>query len=78
MPIMKNRMGAAILAGLSGEQIPLPARIFAIVDVWDALRTERPHRPAWDNEAALAYIKEQAGAHFDPQIVDVFLDQLEA
>ena len=59
--------------GLKGEEIPLSARIFAVVDVWDALTSDRPYRKAWSKEEALAYIQEQAGEHFDPQVVDAFL-----
>ena len=59
---------------LKGEKIPLAARIFAVVDVWDALRSERPYRPAWSREKALEYIADQRGTHFDPQVVDVFMD----
>jgi PAS domain S-box-containing protein/putative nucleotidyltransferase with HDIG domain len=59
--------------GLKAEEIPLPARIFAVVDVWDALTSDRPYRKAWSHEKALAYIQEQAGEHFDPQVVDAFL-----
>ena len=58
---------------LKGEEIPLAARIFAVVDVWDALTSERPYRKAWSEEATLAYIREQSGKHFDPQVVDAFL-----
>jgi putative two-component system response regulator len=58
---------------LRGEEIPLPARIFAVVDVWDAVTNDRPYRPAWTEEQALEYIKEQSGKHFDPQVVDQFL-----
>jgi len=58
---------------LKGEQIPLAARIFAVVDVWDALRSDRPYREAWPEEKALAYIQQQAGKHFDPQVVEAFL-----
>jgi len=61
---------------LKGEQIPLAARIFAIVDVWDALTSERPYRKAWTKEQAVAYIKKESGKHFDPQIVDVFLNMI--
>ncbi|MFO8036226.1 MAG: GAF domain-containing protein [Anaerolineales bacterium] len=60
--------------GLKGEHIPLPARIFAVVDVWDALISDRPYRSAWSKEKALSHIKEQSGKHFDPQIVAAFLD----
>ena len=63
--------------GLHGEDIPLSARIFAVVDVWDALTSDRPYRPAWDEERALAYIRDQAGEYFDPAVVAVFLDMME-
>lgn len=59
--------------GLKGVEIPLPARLFAVVDVWDALTSDRPYRPAWPAEKALSYIREQSGKHFDPQIVEIFL-----
>ena len=59
---------------LKSEQIPLAARIFAVVDVWDALLSERPYRPAWSREDALKYVADQRGTHFDPQVVDVFMD----
>ncbi|BAJ62040.1 HD domain-containing phosphohydrolase [Anaerolinea thermophila] len=58
---------------LKGEQIPLAARIFAVVDVWDALRSDRPYRPAWSVEKTLAFIQEHAGSHFDPRVVEVFM-----
>jgi putative two-component system response regulator len=64
--------GSGYPRGLKGDQIPLAARLFAVVDVWDALTSDRPYRRAWTNENALAYIKEQSGKHFDPQIVDLF------
>ena len=66
--------GTGYPRGLEGEQIPLEARIFAIVDVWDALRSDRPYRKTWSKEKTLAHIKEQSGKHFDPQVVDVFLE----
>jgi putative nucleotidyltransferase with HDIG domain len=59
--------------GLKGEEIPLAARIFAVVDVWDALRSDRPYRPAWPEEKAREYLRSEAGAQFDAKIVDVFL-----
>ena len=62
--------------GLKGEQIPLAARIFAIVDVWDALLSDRPYRPAWSREKALAYIRSLRGEQFDPQVTDVFLEMV--
>jgi PAS domain S-box-containing protein len=66
--------GTGYPRGLKETQIPLAARIFAVVDVWDALRSNRPYRPAWSEAQALAYLREQRGAHFDPQIVDTFLE----
>jgi putative two-component system response regulator len=57
---------------LKGEEIPLAARIFAIVDVWDALTSDRPYRPAWSKEQAMKYINEESGKHFDPHIVQLF------
>ncbi|MBI1876793.1 MAG: response regulator [Chloroflexi bacterium] len=62
--------------GLKGEQIPLAARIFSVVDVWDALRFDRPYRPGWPQEKVKEYIQEQAGKHFDPQVVPVFLKMI--
>jgi GAF domain-containing protein len=65
--------GTGYPQGLMGENIPLAARIFAIVDVWDALTSDRPYRPAWSKEKALAHITEQVGKHFDPAVVHAFL-----
>jgi HD-GYP domain-containing protein (c-di-GMP phosphodiesterase class II) len=65
--------GTGYPLGLKGEQIPLAARIFAIVDVYDALISDRPYRKAWTEEDALNYIREQSGKHFDPEVVDKFL-----
>lgn len=62
---------------LKGDQIPLAARLFAVVDVYDALTSDRPYRKAWTSEKAKEYIREQAGKHFDPKIVEVFLSLLE-
>lgn len=64
--------GTGYPRGLRGEEIPLAARIFAVVDVYDALTSDRPYRAAWPHERALAYIREQAGRHFDPRVVEVF------
>lgn len=64
--------GTGYPRGLKGEEIPPSARIFAVVDVWDALRSDRPYRKAWSFEKTLAYIEEQSGAHFDPKVVDAF------
>jgi PAS domain S-box-containing protein/putative nucleotidyltransferase with HDIG domain len=65
--------GSGYPRGLKGEQIPLTARIFAIVDVWDALTSDRPYRAAWADQEALKYIQAASGTHFDPQVVDPFL-----
>jgi len=69
--------GTGYPRGLEGEEIPLAARIFAVVDVWDALRSDRPYREAWSDEEALVYIREQAGKHFDPQVVEEFLSVID-
>lgn len=69
--------GTGYPRGLKGEAIPLAARIFAIVDVWDALTSNRPYRPAWSREAALNFIREQSGWHFDPRVVDLFFKVME-
>ena len=68
--------GTGYPRGLKGEEIPLAARMFAVVDVWDALTSDRPYRPAWSEEEALKYIQEQSGKHFDPQVVDLFFKSL--
>ena len=65
--------GTGYPRGLTGEEIPLPARIFAIVDVWDALTSDRPYRKAWSEKKAIAHLQEQAGKHFDPEVVKAFL-----
>jgi len=62
--------------GLKGDQIPLAARLFAVVDVWDALRSERPYRKAWSEKKVLEHIRSQAGIHFDPKVVEVFLQMM--
>ena len=68
--------GSGYPRGLKGEQIPLAARIFAVVDVWDAVRSDRPYRKGWDTNTAVEYIKSQSGTHFDPNIVEAFLKLL--
>lgn len=62
--------------GLKGEEIPLSARIFAVADVWDALTNDRPYRKAWSKEEALEYIRGNSGRHFDPQVVEAFLERI--
>ena len=64
--------GSGYPQGLKGTQIPLAARIFAVVDVWDALISDRPFRKAWPDDQASNYMREQAGSRFDPQMVEAF------
>jgi HD-GYP domain-containing protein (c-di-GMP phosphodiesterase class II) len=68
--------GSGYPDGMRGEQIPLSARIFAVVDVYDALTSPRPYRPAWIKQAAREYIEEQSGTLFDPLVVRAFLQTL--
>jgi PAS domain S-box-containing protein/putative nucleotidyltransferase with HDIG domain len=63
--------------GLKGTQIPLAARIFALVDVWDALSSDRVYRKAWDAEKVCEHIRALSGTHFDPEVVDAFLPTLD-
>jgi HD-GYP domain-containing protein (c-di-GMP phosphodiesterase class II) len=69
--------GTGYPRGLKGEEIPLAARIFAVVDVWDATTSDRPYRAAWPQEKARAYILEESGKYFDPHIVKVFLSLMD-
>jgi putative nucleotidyltransferase with HDIG domain len=68
--------GSGYPRGLSGTQIPLEARLFAIVDVWDAITTDRPYRKSWPIQKALEYMQEQSGKYFDPQLVEIFLQEI--
>ncbi len=70
--------GSGYPHGLKETQIPLSARLFCIVDVYDALSSDRPYRSAWSKQKIVAHIREQAGKHFDPAIVRQFLEMLEA
>jgi len=70
--------GSGYPFGYRGEQIPLSARLFAIVDVYDALTSDRPYRAALSREAAAEYIRSQSGRHFDPDAAAVFLEFIEA
>ncbi len=63
---------------LRGEEIPLGARIFAIVDVWDALSSNRPYRPAWPANQVVDYIRYQSNRHFEPEVARAFLDMVSA
>lgn len=64
--------GSGYPQGLMGKDIPLAARVFAIVDVWDALISDRPYRPAWTEDAALKFLQDGSGKLFDAQIVKIF------
>ena len=70
--------GTGYPQGLTGEEIPLAARMFAVVDVWDALSSDRPYRKAWPRDKVMAYLREQAGKHFDPAVVEAFVMMMEA
>lgn len=69
--------GSGYPNGLAGEEIPLTARLFMIVDVWDALTSHRSYRQPWAEQSALQYIKEQSGKHFDPRVVEAFVELVE-
>ena len=69
--------GSGYPRGLSGEAIPLMGRIAAVADVFDALTSERPYKKAWPIDDAIRFIKEQSGQHFDPELVNHFLNNLE-
>jgi HD-GYP domain-containing protein (c-di-GMP phosphodiesterase class II) len=70
--------GSGYPRGLRGEDIPLAARIFAVVDVYDALTSDRPYRSAWSKEKTLDYISSLRGVQFDPQVVDLFFELIES
>lgn len=66
--------GSGYPMGLAGEQIPFAARLFAVVDVWDALRSCRPYRDSWSLEKARQYVREKSGIQFDPKVIDAFFN----
>ncbi len=66
--------GTGYPRGLRGEAIPLAARMFAVVDVWDALSSDRPYRTAWEPERVFEHIQSLSGTHFDPKVVTAFLE----
>ena len=68
--------GSGYPRGLKGEDIPLSARIFAVVDVWDALLFDRPYRKAWSRDNVIEYMKGQSGTHFDPKVLQEFLEMM--
>ena len=65
--------GGGYPRGLKGETIPLAARLFAVVDVWDALRSDRPYRESWPEARVLEHLRRSAGSHLDPTALDLFL-----
>ncbi len=69
--------GSGYPRGLKGDQIPLAARLFAVVDVWDALRSDRPYRQGWPDEKVRQHILEGSGTHFDPKAIELFLHSLD-
>lgn len=69
--------GSGYPQGLAGDAIPLSARIFAIVDAFDALTSDRPYRKAWTVTAALDYVRSQSGSHFDPDLAEGFLAMMD-
>jgi HD-GYP domain-containing protein (c-di-GMP phosphodiesterase class II) len=69
--------GGGYPRGLKGEQIPLAARIFSVIDNWDALLSNRPYRQAWPREKVIDYLRETAGTILDPRIVEIFLTMIE-
>ncbi|NIY92917.1 HD domain-containing phosphohydrolase [Vibrio diazotrophicus] len=70
--------GSGYPNGLSGEAIPVEGRMAAIADVFDALTSERPYKKAWSIEDAFEFLKSQSGKHFDPQLVEIFVEQIPA
>lgn len=68
--------GAGYPRGLKGEEIPLAARIFSVIDVWDALTSDRPYRRAWSQEKTRDYILERSGKQFDPKVVKAFFSSV--
>lgn len=70
--------GSGYPHGLKGEEIPLYARLFSVVDVWDALTSDRPYRKRLPPEDVMRYLRDEAGRLFDPQIVDVFLKLIDS
>jgi PAS domain S-box-containing protein len=72
----ENWDGSGYPQGLKGEEIPKAARIFAVIESYDALLSEKPYRDAWSQERAIEYLKQEKGKKFDPKIIDAFLRQL--
>ncbi len=68
--------GTGYPRGLKGEEIPLAARVFSVIDVWDALLSDRPYRPAWERNRVIDYIRQNSGVQFDPAVVNAFFSLL--
>jgi HD-GYP domain-containing protein (c-di-GMP phosphodiesterase class II) len=68
--------GTGYPKGLKGEEIPLGARIFAVVDVWDALTSDRPYRASWEGEQVLEHLRAASGSQFDPEVVEHFIEMI--
>ena len=68
--------GTGYPRGIAKERIPLSARIFAAVDIWDALRFDRPYRKGWPEEKVIDHIRSLSGTHLDPKVVEIFLKTL--
>lgn len=66
--------GTGFPRGIKGEEIPFAARVFAVVDVWEALRADRPYRSSWSIQKTLEYITENSGKHFDPKVAKIFVE----
>lgn len=62
--------------GLRGDEIPMDARLFSIIDVYDALTSDRPYRKAWSRPDAVSYIRAESGKHFDPRLTEIFLGMI--
>ncbi|MEM6992111.1 MAG: HD domain-containing phosphohydrolase [Myxococcota bacterium] len=69
--------GSGYPNGLAGEDIPIEGRVAAVADVFDALTSKRPYKPAWSIEDAVGLLQKGRGAHFDPQLVDLFIDAMD-
>ncbi len=70
--------GSGYPQGLKGDDIPLPARLFAVIDVYDALRSDRPYRAGWPEAKVRQHLRDSCGTHFDPRAVNAFLEMLSA
>jgi HD-GYP domain-containing protein (c-di-GMP phosphodiesterase class II) len=68
--------GAGYPRGLKGDAIPLSARIFTVIDVWDALLSDRPYRKAWGRDRVIEHIRQNSMTQFDPDVVDLFLKMM--